>query len=496
MQRSTKTANTLTCALLAGVALAGCQGAGGGVSDAGGPRVGQQTDGGEPVLDVGPGDDAGVDEDGGASPDARAGRDAGADDARAPSPTDAGEPATDASGPTPDAAPRADGGAPGDAAPPRDDAGPPPGPIDCKDVVLPPGSFALDPGGPDGQLNPAATFDGETVWVAYNRPAPEADFDVWLTAIDCAGNVRPPVQVNDVQAPNDVEPTVAVSGNRVLVAWTADTPEDGPLNLAVRYRLYDREGVAQGPSLRLPITFDGDTIEANVWMPHVAADADGFWLTASRGHPEIGTFQVFAQRLDADGVPMGPQIDVAPTPGVPQWDPGVEIAADGGVHVAWIDGQLNGAPRMARLPVGGAGFEPAELVANGTGSSISIAADGPVYVALHRQAAQGADILIRTVDAAPTLVLGADRQNDFLPVLAPGAVAWQRQIQGTRYSVWVQRLAPGPTSASPALQVPTGDPAGPFRPALARVRDDAWLVLWSEGPRSPDYRVFGRFVSP
>ena len=80
--------------------------------------------------------------------------------------------------------------------------------------------------------------------------------------------------------------------------------------------------------------------------------------------------------------------------------------------------------------------------------------------------------------------------------LAPGAVAWQRQIQGTRYSVWVQRLAPGPTSASPALQVPTGDPAGPFRPALARVRDDAWLVLWSEGPRSPDYRVFGRFVSP
>ena len=46
------------------------------------------------------------------------------------------------------------------------------------------------------------------------------------------------------------------------------------------------------------------------------------------------------------------------------------------------------------------------------------------------------------------------------------------------------------------MQVPTGDPAGPFRPALARVRDDAWLVLWSEGPRSPEYRVFGRFVSP
>ncbi len=495
MKRATIT-TMLGWAALAGAALGGCHSAGGSSTDAGGPRVGEEADGGEPnTADAGPSGDAQVAGDAGAPRDARVAADA-AGDGGAPADRDA-DPGADAASPVDDAAvPGADATPSADAAPPRDDAGPPPGPIDCKNVVLPAGSFALDPGGPDGQLNPAATFDGETVWVAYNRPGPEADFDVWLTAIDCAGNVRPPVQVNDVQAPNDVEPTVAVSGGRVLVAWTADTPEDGPLNLAVRYRMYDPDGVARGPSLRLPITFEGDTIEANAWMPHVAGDDDGFWLTASRGHPEIGTFQAFVQRLDADGLPVSPQIDVAPTPGVPQWDPGVEIAADGSVHVAWIDGQLNGAPRMARLPVGGAGFEPAEVVATGTGSSISIAADGPVYVALHRAAAQGADILIRTVDAAPTLVLGADRQNDFLPVLAPGAVAWQRQIQGTRYSVWVQRLAPGPTSASPALQVPTGDPAGPFRPALARVRDDAWLVLWSEGPRSPDYRVFGRFVSP
>ena len=477
----------LIIALAAAAALAGCTAAGGGVSDAGGPRVGDETDGGgeAPGEDAAAGDDLGLTPDEGPmEADASLGADLGAapiDDAALPG-TDASTPPVDA---TADAAPVVEG-----------DAGPAPAPSSCKDGVTLNETFPVDPAGPFGQLYVHASFDGDGVWLAYSRPTPDADFDVWLARVDCAGQVTDRQQVTDDVPPNEIDPSIAVGPESVLVVWTADAPDDQPSNLSIRQRLYDRQARPLGPSRRLDLTTpNGATFVGNAWRTHAIAHEDGFWVTGTRGAEGAGAFQVFVQHLDRAGAPDGPTIDVAPAPDTTQWDPVVELSDQGDLWVAWIDGFGTGLARLARRPAGAATFEPAVELAPGTAGAPTIAADGAVYAAAYREAAPGIDIVLRAVDGGATVVLGAANQRDLLPTLAPGAIAWQRQQAGVQYSLWAQRLAPGPAPAGAAVQIPTGDPAGPANPGLVRVGERAWLVLWSEGPRSPNFKLFGRFVS-
>ena len=93
-------------------------------------------------------------------------------------------------------------------------------------------------GDDDTEIHGTSAFDGERLWVSWVRPNDSATFDVMLAAVDCAGQlVVEPRAVTD-SADNEIDPSLAVSGDRLLVVWTASTDA----GLSLRTRAYDLEG--------------------------------------------------------------------------------------------------------------------------------------------------------------------------------------------------------------------------------------------------------------
>jgi hypothetical protein len=106
--------------------------------------------------------------------------------------------------------------------------------IPCVEGVL-----ELVPEGPDTQIHVFGAPDPDGVWVAWNQPDGAGLFDVWVQHLGCDGQVDVgPLQLDD-GADNEIDPAVAVSGNRVLVAWQSDNGL-GQDNLDVRWRLLGR----------------------------------------------------------------------------------------------------------------------------------------------------------------------------------------------------------------------------------------------------------------
>ena len=133
--------------------------------------------------------------------------------------------------------------------------------------------FDPDPAGPDCQIHAEAAFDGAGVWVVYNVPDAASTFDVWALKLDCAGgSAVPPFKVNTTDF-NDVDPTLAVTGGRLLAAWQSDD-SSGPRNLNTYYRLFDQAGAALTPTaVRLSLSKAGTLMDVNAWMPKAAATA-------------------------------------------------------------------------------------------------------------------------------------------------------------------------------------------------------------------------------
>ena len=208
-------------------------------------------------------------------------------------------------------------------------------PVECapSDVTLP-----VDPDGPDTQIHPAIAADGDGLWVVYNRVTPgESTFDVWATRLGCDGlPTIAPFEVTADRVSNDVDPGVAVGPAGVIMAWTQNLDDATP-NLVTRYRVFDHDGTPRGPSRPLVTQRDGADFAGGQWMPQVAATQDGFVIVGARGVDERSAFQVYGQRLDAEGSPIGEAASVERDM-TQQLDPDVGIAADGTVWIAWGEG--------------------------------------------------------------------------------------------------------------------------------------------------------------
>ena len=57
----------------------------------------------------------------------------------------------------------------------------------CLDQISLDTVMELDPEGPDTQIHVNATFDGEGIWVVWNRPDSSSYFDVWAQRLGCDG---------------------------------------------------------------------------------------------------------------------------------------------------------------------------------------------------------------------------------------------------------------------------------------------------------------------
>ena len=383
-------------------------------------------------------------------------------------------------------------------------------------------TFELLPDAPDSQIHAALAFDGRGVWLVANVPEGEGGdggFDVWAARLDCAGaTLVAPFKVNDDVPGNDIDPDVAVSGDRVLIVWQRDT--GGDPNLFVRYRVFSTAGdrLMESDTV-LPIVSDGETWDVSAWMSRVTGASDGgFVLSGSVAHPELERFQAFTQRMAGEGAvtPAADGITLAqPLPQVSQVDPDIQADAAGGLALAWTSTPDEGTSRVALARWRNPGDSPDLTRSPEEGASKADLALGagegaPLFLAYGVEGYNSSEIVLTDVEwlgeeGAPRLSLGHPSAYDHTPAIATapggGAVMWYRVRSGIRNDAWLQRFTGGDmwrAEGEPLLLNPEGpidDHATPpiYGPALIHLHDHLYLAAWSEGT-SPNFRLVGRFV--
>jgi hypothetical protein len=357
------------------------------------------------------------------------------------------------------------------------------------------------------QIHPSAAFDGEMVWLTYNRPDPSGGFDVWATRIGCDTTPAvPPFRVNTTNY-NDVDPDVAVHGDRVVVAWQTDTGEF-PANMKTVFRVFQGDGTpVMAQDAVLQTTRLGQPVTGNHWMPSVAGWAGGFALAGARGVDGMQGFQVFLQRVTRDGVPAGEAVEATYTPTASQTYPAVAALPDGTLHLAYNSADPADADDQVvhtTLAPGATAVSPSPPAAmhgrtQGSGADVAVGRDGRVYVAF---ADPVGDQVVLTDGAlfgpAPSVELGTGGKADFAPTLAPavggGALAWHQNVSGYRNKLYAQPFRYDGTTFTPGTPVlVTPQTVPPYAPAITHVQEDLYFLAWSEGT-NPNFLVKGVFT--
>jgi len=347
---------------------------------------------------------------------------------------------------------------------------------DC-DAAAFDGVLPLDPDGPDTQIHIASAFDGERIWMAWNRPSPSGAFQVFVSAMDCDGTVQvAPFRV-DTGPENQLDPALAVNGDRVLVAWQSDN-SNFPDNLDLRYRVLDRvDGAPVNEVIELAPTRAGQLFTGNLWMASVAADGDGWVLAGTAGVD--GGFRAFLVELDADGMTLGDLIEPLPDPSITQQVPQVVVDSEGTAHLVFLgSGEVDEAYYSE---------DGGPAVSMGEGSFPSIGAQGR-FIGFSRQGAVWFGPL-----GSPQAV-GPD--GNAVAVGAAGAggfVGWYKNVSGFANEIKIARFdASGVVGARLDLGTQT---AAPYGWNLTPISESLVFVAWQEG-ESPAFRTYGKFIRP
>ncbi|MEE8452225.1 MAG: hypothetical protein V3R99_09930, partial [Thermoguttaceae bacterium] len=162
-----------------------------------------------------------------------------------------------------------------------------------------------------------------------------------------------------------------------VVVWTSTGQDDtsDPYGTGVYFRMFDRDNNALTPETRVNTTTEGGQLNASV-----AIDADGEFVVVweSRGHGLDNSSDIFGQRYDSMGQPVGGEFRINSETYADQYNPAVAMDDFGNFAVVWasaagqpfsyfhnIKGQVYD---YAGRPIGEE-FRVNELDLPGTGSS-------------------------------------------------------------------------------------------------------------------------------
>ena len=367
---------------------------------------------------------------------------------------------------------------------------PEPEPPSCLDL-LPGDAFELGAEG-EAQFHPRSAFDGATIWTAYSAEHPDggADFAVFVVGRGCDGaRSVGPVLLSELPG-NATDPDVVASEDRLLVAWQVD---DGgaPWNLSIHTAALDLEGTVVAAEAPLSMEREGAPYEGNAWMPRVAAVPGGFALSGSRG---VGNaFQAFVQRLDGDGAPTEPSIDLDLDSTVAQLESTIAADPDGTLRVAWSTDLVEGDVRGALLEAGSDAPDPVDFGRTGGGLRLSPSPDG-VLLAGHGTGAQGLDIFVLPWDVGDALELVIpDLQHT--PGLAGSGtstlVLWHDGPQAA--ADLMGGFVDGDALDGEPFELPFTEPVAGYPADAIAIDDDVFFVSWSQRDSS-DLVLYGAFV--
>jgi hypothetical protein len=372
-------------------------------------------------------------------------------------------------------------------APGTDDAGADAGAASCD--AFAPNAFPIEASGPNGQIHGIGASGGDRVFVTYNRPKAGAKtFDVVLTALKCNGTLAfDAVRVSE-DDDNDVDPSIAVRGETVLVAWGGDAAGQDP-NLHLRTRLFDRQGTAIGAAT----TFTGPrkgvaNTKYNTWQASVASLGEGFALAGAWGTEEAPAFQAFGSRLDAKGLAIGDAFELGFDAGTSQTL--VDVATGGeAAWAAWlVEANTFDAKSVATTTFGLTGT-PTRGPTLDDATSPTVAMSGTTaWVAAQRGAS---DVVLQRLDAPGAAKVLAGK--GLMPALAlspnGGAFASYRDGGGGRTIVVTRIDAAGDVMSETDLAITD---AAPYPLRLVRVADDVYFLAFQQGKGSA-IRAMARF---
>jgi hypothetical protein len=364
--------------------------------------------------------------------------------------------------------------------------------------------FELDPDGPDTQIHVNAAFDGESLWVVWNRPDGNNYFDVWAQRLGCDGAALvAPFLVNTTDH-NEIDPSVAVGDGNVYVVWQADN-NTGVNNMDILMRTYTVDGAPiMTADAIVETTYDGTPVEGNVMAPGVTALPGGqFAVSGVRGLDVAPAWQVFAQRLHADGSLVAEALSPIIEPAATHMYPAIEARPDGTLHLAYTRAEgiyeriyhtAYAADATAPDP-----NPPVEGIvgAEGTGVALASSPSGDiVYLAF----GDGNNIALTTTDATdgPTPVYIGGSGTAHSPVLATrdggGALVYYVNVGGLNNELRAVAFSyDGTTLSFSTVVVLIPDTVPPYQASITHITDDIYFVAWSGGP-NPDYRISGQFV--
>ena len=326
-------------------------------------------------------------------------------------------------------------------------------------------------GTPETQIHVTSAFDGEKLWMAWSVPNDWDTFDIRLARMGCGGDVEvEPVTVT-ADPDNEVDPVLAISGDRLMVAWSAYTDTGA---IEIRYRIYDLDGTSRTEVTPLQASRDGVLVTGNAILPALAAHPDGFVLAGSWGHEDAAAFQAFSVLLDADGVVQGDAIDAELDTEYGQTAVSVTLSGDTPVLAWQEDSTTSTAPAAWQAPAGSA----ATLLGEPGARPSVMATDAGVWSAWD---SNSGEITLRSPDGVDlTLDLPGSAHSPRLAARQDGiALLSMRLVDGIYNALDLTIVTAAGEAQTTALVTERAPSVYPVD--LTLIDDTHAIVFWQEG---------------
>ncbi len=385
--------------------------------------------------------------------------------------------------------------------------------------------ITVDSLGRTGQFYSSVAFDGNGVWVAYNRPENDQvdDEAVFIARVGCDGAVDVgPLQISEsASGRRNYFPAIDYHADRIHVVWVSQPTTANPK--AVKYQWFEPTGVPglSTPADVTPIGAVEDPVSETIWELDIAGYDDGAVVVATALGEDS---QIVAQRFGFDGFRVDEAFFPFADKGVDQSNPTVSALPNGELYIAWTRfvpadpdaGTAEEPKRSAFVTISAGSIVPAQAmpiftdVLSPNNELSKLAKDpgpnGELFLAYQALEPTDANINVRdlTADGARRGIFGSDNFVNFRPNIAAGtsggAVAWFRFNQSPiDNEVMIQPFSVDPQGffmPGTAVTVPIETKAiPPYGPGLAHLGNDRYVVSWSDGMSAPETRVKLKFYN-